>query len=100
MSVRRSLAAAVLVVAIAAYAALCLVTSKSVSAQGNQNSSSTPVSPNAGAIIGGPQANASPVPSPALECQGCHGPGKKLPYLAGSLFHTVPHAGYDHSFHA
>lgn len=100
MSVRRYLAATVLVVAISACAGLCLVTIKSVSAQGNQNSSSTLVTPNAGAIIGAPEANASPVPSPALQCQGCHGPGKKLPYLAGSLFHTVPHAGYDHSFHA
>jgi formate dehydrogenase gamma subunit len=56
--------------------------------------------PNAGAIIGGPQASASPVPSPSLQCQGCHGLGKTLPYLAGSLFHAVPHSGYDHSFHA
>jgi len=73
---------------------------KSAGAQGNQNSASSPVKPNAGAIIGGPDASASPIPSPTLQCQGCHGPGKQLPYLAGSLFHTAPHAGYDHSFHA
>jgi formate dehydrogenase gamma subunit len=100
MSVRRYLAATVLVVAISACAYLCLVTSKSVSAQGNQNSSATPVTPNQGAIIGGPNANVSPVSPPSLQCQGCHGPGKTLPYLAGSLFHTVPHTGYAHSFHA
>jgi formate dehydrogenase gamma subunit len=69
-------------------------------AQFNQNSFPTPVKPNTGAIIGGPDANASPVPSPTLQCQGCHGPGKQLPYLAGSLFHTAPHSAYDHSFHA
>ena len=69
-------------------------------AQINQNTSQTPLKPNAGAVIGGPNANASPVPSPTLQCQGCHGPGKQLPYLAGSLFHTEPHSGYDHSFHA
>jgi len=37
---------------------------------------------------------------PTLQCQGCHAPGKTLPYLAGGLFHTDPHNGYDHSFHA
>ena len=81
-------------------AAVSLVVLKSAEAQGNQNSSPTPLRPNEGAIIGGPNASASPVPPPKLECQGCHGPGKTLPYLAGSLFHTAPHSAYDHSFHA
>jgi len=81
-------------------AAVSLVVLRSAEAQGNQNSSPTPLRPNEGAIIGGPNASASPVPPPKLECQGCHGPGKTLPYLAGSLFHTVPHGEYDHSFHA
>ena len=49
-------------------------------------------------MIGGPNANAPGQP-PNLQCQGCHGPGKQLPYLAGSLFHTAQHQGYDHSFH-
>ncbi|MEO7970917.1 MAG: cytochrome b/b6 domain-containing protein [bacterium] len=35
-----------------------------------------------------------------MRCQGCHRPGKTLPYLAGSLFHALPHNAYDHSFHA
>jgi nitrate/TMAO reductase-like tetraheme cytochrome c subunit len=68
-------------------------------AQGNQRPSSGPVKPNAGAVIGGPQANQPPDP-PALECQGCHGAGKQLPYLAGSLFHTAPHSDYNQGFHA
>jgi len=81
-------------------AAVSLVVLKSAEAQGNQNSSPTPLRPNEGAIIGGPNATTSPVTPPNLECQGCHGPGKTLPYLAGSLFHTAPHNAYDHSFHA
>ena len=60
----------------------------------------TPVRPNEGAIVSHTDASASPVPSPVLQCQGCHGPNKQLPYLAGSLFHAGPHSGYDHSFHA
>ena len=64
----------------------------------NQNSSST-VKPNQGSVIGGPEATL-PAPSPTLQCQGCHAPGKQLPYLAGSRFHTAPHAAYDISFHA
>ena len=37
---------------------------------------------------------------PALQCQGCHGTGKTLPYLGGALFHAQVHADYDHGFHA
>ncbi|HEV8590371.1 MAG TPA: cytochrome b/b6 domain-containing protein [Pyrinomonadaceae bacterium] len=69
-------------------------------AQSNQNPSATPVRPNEGAVIGGPNAQASPAPSPTLQCQNCHGPGRELPYLAGSQFHTAQHTGYSHSFHA
>jgi len=36
----------------------------------------------------------------ALQCQGCHGGGKPLPYLGGALFHTGPHSDYDRGFHA
>lgn len=42
----------------------------------------------------------SPVTAPALDCQGCHGPGKTLPYLGGALFHTGPHSAYTQGFHA
>lgn len=55
-----------------------------------------------------PQPAASPSPQseraseniPALECQGCHGSGKTLPYLGGAKFHTQPHEAYDRGFHA
>jgi formate dehydrogenase gamma subunit len=98
--VRRYLVAAMVIAAVSVSAGLYLFTFKPVSAQGTQNSSATPVRPNQGAIIGGPNANPSAAPSQSLQCQGCHGPGKTLPYLAGSLFHIVPHTGYNHSFHA
>ena len=42
----------------------------------------------------------TPASSPILECQGCHAPGKTLPYLGGAKFHTEAHAAYDHGFHA
>ncbi|HKZ78379.1 MAG TPA: cytochrome b/b6 domain-containing protein [Pyrinomonadaceae bacterium] len=42
----------------------------------------------------------APAISPALQCQACHGPGKKLPYLGGALFHTDPHKAYEQGFHA
>lgn len=102
-AVRRHLASLILLIALFVCAALSVVYLRSVSAQTPQNpsqNSATPVKPNDGAIIGGPNAAASPAPPPTLQCQGCHGPGKQLPYLAGSLFHTAPHTAYDHSFHA
>src|SRR5437870_3757164 len=98
-SVRRYLALVPLIVAVLLGATLSLKLAM-VRAQSNQVASATPVRPNEGAIIGGPNAAASPIPSPSLQCQGCHGPDKQLPYLAGSLFHSAPHAAYDHSFHA
>jgi formate dehydrogenase gamma subunit len=46
----------------------------------------------------------SPVPaetaSPNLQCQGCHAPGKELPYLGGAKFHTDAHTAYARGFHA
>ncbi|HXI74632.1 MAG TPA: cytochrome b/b6 domain-containing protein [Pyrinomonadaceae bacterium] len=97
---RRYFVVALLVVSASLAAALSLKFSEKVRAQSSKDVSQTPVKPNEGAVIGGPNASASPIPSPILQCQGCHGPGKQLPYLAGSLFHAAPHAGYDHSFHA
>ena len=67
--------------------------------QTEQTPSEKPVRPNEGATPGGPNTNVPATP-PALECQGCHAPGKSLPYLAGSKFHTEPHVKYDRSFHA
>src|SRR4029450_12389422 len=46
-----------------------------------------------------PTQSAQPA-SPKLECQGCHAPGKTLPYLAGAKFHANIHTAYDHGFHA
>lgn len=100
---RRYLSVAIALTGILICAALCLSALQSTRAQNNQNAnqsdSATPIRPNEGSIIGGPNAN-TPGANPNLQCQGCHAPGKTLPYLAGSLFHTAPHAGYDHSFHA
>lgn len=36
----------------------------------------------------------------SLDCAGCHGPGKTLPYLGGGQFHADAHKAYDHGFHA
>lgn len=35
-----------------------------------------------------------------LDCAGCHGPGKTLPYLAGEKFHKDAHSEYDAGYHA
>ncbi|MEW6128567.1 MAG: cytochrome c3 family protein [Acidobacteriota bacterium] len=35
-----------------------------------------------------------------LDCAGCHGPNKTLPYLGGALFHKEAHEAYNHGFHA
>jgi formate dehydrogenase gamma subunit len=94
------LAAATVIVAFLLAAAAYEQDVNPVLAQIDQPSSAPATKPNEGAIIGGPQSSASPAASPSLQCQGCHGSGKTLPYLAGSLFHAVPHTGYDRSFHA
>lgn len=36
----------------------------------------------------------------SLDCSGCHGLGKTLPYLGGAPFHADAHKAYDHGFHA
>jgi formate dehydrogenase gamma subunit len=35
-----------------------------------------------------------------LDCAGCHGPGKTLPYLGGELFHKDAHGALATSIHA
>jgi len=100
--VKRYLAVAIFVCAVLLCATFSLAPLISVSAQEDSNknqNSSTTVKPNQGSIIGGPEANLPATP-PTLQCQGCHAPGKQLPYLAGSKFHTGPHTAYDSSFHA
>jgi cytochrome b subunit of formate dehydrogenase/nitrate/TMAO reductase-like tetraheme cytochrome c subunit len=63
--------------------------------QGNPSTSVTPTPP---AASKGADSNV-PFKYP-LSCQGCHGPGKTLPYLAGELFHKEPHGAYDQSTHS
>jgi hypothetical protein len=91
----------VILMAVLCCASISLVILNSASAQSNQNQNSAPtaVTPNAGSVIGGPGAN-QPAQPPNLQCQGCHGPGKQLPYMAGSLFHNGPHTEYSRGFHA
>jgi formate dehydrogenase gamma subunit len=38
--------------------------------------------------------------TPSLDCAGCHGAGKTLPFLGGVQFHAEAHKAYDHGFHA
>jgi formate dehydrogenase gamma subunit len=100
--VKRYLAVAIFVCAVLLCGTFSLAPLISVSAQEDSNknqNSSTTVKPNQGSIIGGPEASL-PATLPTLQCQGCHAPGKQLPYLAGSKFHTGPHTAYDSSFHA
>jgi len=47
-----------------------------------------------------PTPSPSPISTPTLQCQGCHAPGKTLPYLGGAKFHTEAHTAYDRGFHA
>ncbi len=56
----------------------------------------------AGAHAQSPSTSPTPAPaaSPNLQCQGCHAPGKTLPYLGGAKFHADAHAAYDRGFHA
>ncbi|MGZ8842529.1 MAG: cytochrome b/b6 domain-containing protein, partial [Pyrinomonadaceae bacterium] len=98
---KRYLAVAGLVAAVSICGLLCRGAFNSARAQNNQNSqnSSTPIKPNEGGVIGGP-GSILPAPPPNLQCQGCHGPGKQLPYMAGSLFHNTPHTEYEKGFHA
>ena len=35
-----------------------------------------------------------------LDCAGCHGAGKTLPYLAGERFHKDAHSQYEAGYHA
>ncbi len=58
-----------------------------------------PVTPNPTGSVAA-QTGAATEAKRTLQCQGCHGAGKTLPYLGGALFHTDEHAAYDGGFHA
>ena len=36
----------------------------------------------------------------SLDCAGCHGPGKTIPYLGADAFHNDAHKAYELGFHA
>lgn len=85
--------------ALAFFVLFCGLWISSISSQTQVGAGRMPPMPQAGPST--PDSTPSPsVKVPSLDCQGCHGPGKTLPYLGGSLFHTGPHAAYNQGFHA
>lgn len=60
----------------------------------------SPVSSNPAGSVVPPGPEPVRGPNGALDCQGCHGPGRTLPYLAGAQFHTDAHTAYGDGFHA
>src|SRR5205814_6997380 len=64
-----------------------------------QGDAARPIAPNPNGSVAAQTGEARDAKR-TLQCQGCHGPGKSLPYLAGSLFHTDEHTAYDGGFHA
>jgi formate dehydrogenase gamma subunit len=109
---RRNLALVIVALGLLLWSTLLVINTRSaVKAQNNQN-----INPAAGAARGDsaaqPAASQTASPDPAnagaaqppvnysLDCSGCHGAGKTLPYLAGALFHTTPHNAYNQGFHA
>src|SRR5438876_7258101 len=69
-----------------------------VRAQTGSVPSATP--PTSQTNLNGITPTVAPLSNVTLTCQGCHGVGKTLPYMAGSLFHKEPHEAYDKSFHS
>src|SRR5919206_1886844 len=60
---------------------------------------SGPVTPNAAGSVAA-QTGETFEARRRLQCQECHGPGRMLPYLGGSLFHADEPRAYDSGFHA
>ena len=59
-----------------------------------------PVTPNPAGSVAGQLGQPADRAADALDCQGCHAPGKQPPYLAGEQFHRKEHAAHDASRHA
>lgn len=100
LSVRAALTIISLVMLI--WSSLQILNMRGVQAQNNQNvDSSTTAARSTTTQSTQPDQSAGPPPSKvSLECSGCHGAGKTLPYLGGALFHTDAHKAYNHGFHA
>lgn len=63
----------------------------------------TPATKAQGPLPTVPSANQQQAQFPTnvnLDCAGCHGAGKTLPYLAGELFHKDTHSALDTSIHS
>jgi formate dehydrogenase gamma subunit len=58
-----------------------------------------PVTPNAAGSVAA-QTGETVEARRRLQCRECHGQGRTLPYLAGSLFHAEEPRAYDSGFHA
>jgi formate dehydrogenase gamma subunit len=108
-SVRRYIALIIVALALLLWATLQLMNARGglvVEARNNQNINPATQPPGAPAApaarAASPDASATPEPPPnySLDCSGCHGAGKTLPYLAGALFHTRAHNAYTQGFHA
>jgi formate dehydrogenase gamma subunit len=54
----------------------------------------------AGAVRAQTTGSPAPTARPSLDCRGCHGQGKTLPYLGDRSFHEQAHTDYDHGYHA
>lgn len=92
---KRKLSLVVILLFLLATAATLLTDSPRAGAQQPQ----PPAAPPAATTPPASTVNEPPV-RVSLDCAGCHGPGKSLPYLAGDRFHKDAHAAYDTGWHA
>src|ERR1044071_3018842 len=65
----------------------------------NAQTQNVPVTPNAAGSVAA-QTGETVEARRRLQCRECHGQGRTLPYLAGSLFHAEEPRAYDSGFHA
>ncbi len=96
-SMKRYASILVILLALISWAFSLVLQLRTANAQNNSPSEATK-----------PQAKPTPTevgtgekkPGYSLECSGCHGAGKTLPYLGGALFHKDAHEAYERGFHA
>ena len=94
---RRYLAAAVILAGAMLWASNQFANRELVHAQSSPSPSPTAVRPGEGSTVADNQTII--LAPPSLDCQGCHGAGKTLPYLGGALFHTDAHKAYEQNVH-